>query len=75
MLRSPPSAQAPSQGVTYALDGNWSVALVYDLSGYSSVNNPYGVLHSFDDKLLKTPRLFKQKKQIDSPSFPFVKPK
>jgi hypothetical protein len=63
-----------SYTVIYALDETWSVALDYDFSGYSPVNNPYGVLHLFDDKLLKTPRLFRHKNS-DSPGFPFVKPK
>jgi len=63
-----------SYTVTYALDENWSIALVYDYSGYSPVNNPQSVLHLFDDKLLKAPHLFGHK-NVNSPGFPFVKPK
>ncbi len=75
-LRSPETDHwhKGSYTVTYALDENWSITLVYDLSGYSPVNNPYNVLHLFDDKLLKTPHLFRHK-NMNSPGFPFAKPK
>ena len=60
--------------LTYGLDENWSITVTYDTSGYTPVNNPYNVMHMFNDRLLKPPRLFRHPNQL-TPGFPFVQPR
>src|ERR1700689_3256050 len=45
---------------TYALDKHWSVATVYDRSGYSPKNNPYSTMGFPNDKVIGLPRLRRQ---------------
>jgi hypothetical protein len=60
---------------TYALDEHWSVAMVYDRSGYHEANNPYSVMGFPNDKVIGLPRLVAMRNRIDARMFPYVRPK
>jgi hypothetical protein len=60
---------------TYALDDNWSVSIKFDRSGFTENNNPYGVLHMYNDKVIALPKLIKKHNHIDPRPFPPITPK
>ena len=60
---------------TYAIDEHWSVATVYDRSGYPVKNNPYSVMGYPNDKVIRLPHLIERENRIDQTLFPPATPK
>jgi hypothetical protein len=66
---------AKSYAYTYALDEQWSVATVYDRSGWTTINNPYNTMGFPNDKVIRLPRLLRHRNRIDQTYFPPFAPK